>query len=102
MPDGQSNCDLCTITCDGCLGMNYTQAYDADSTGYDSPVYTRPHRDAQIVQSMQDWMLISPNSTMRKSIFDIYLDKNKARLNMKRWKKREMKILRERREQGLI
>ena len=112
VPDGQSNCDLCTETCDGCLGMNYTQAYDADSNGYDSPVYTRPHRDAQIVQAMQDWMLISSNSTYdydkvrvingNKLNLNIFVDENEAQTGIQRWQEREREILTQRRNLGLI
>ncbi|ETO32086.1 hypothetical protein RFI_05030, partial [Reticulomyxa filosa] len=45
-------------------------AYDANSTGYDSPVYTRPHRDSQIIDAMRSWMQI--DSSKINNIYDIY------------------------------
>eukprot|EP00927_Polykrikos_kofoidii_P070125 TRINITY_DN659_c0_g1_i7.p1 TRINITY_DN659_c0_g1~~TRINITY_DN659_c0_g1_i7.p1 ORF type:complete len:699 (+),score=104.29 TRINITY_DN659_c0_g1_i7:71-2167(+) len=58
IPDGKSDCSLCTINCDGCQGMAYEQAYDSSSTGYDKGdgKYTRPHRDQAIVNAMRGWM----------------------------------------------
>lgn len=56
IPDGKSDCDLCTINCEGCKGMKYAPAFDDSSTGYDQVDYTRPHRDSAIIKSMQAWM----------------------------------------------
>jgi alpha-amylase len=58
IPDGLSDCSKCTITCQGCLGVPYMPAFSATSTGYDSPGYTRVHRDAAIIKAMQSWMHI--------------------------------------------
>ena len=57
IPDGLSDCTLCTTNCKGCQGTKYIKAYDADSKGYDK-TYTRVHRDAAIVSAMQKWMKI--------------------------------------------
>ncbi len=65
--DGKSNCDLCQIsctTCDPATSLNYTKAYRAGSTGYDGGFvgghYTRPHRDAEIVNAMRSWVHLPP------------------------------------------
>lgn len=58
IPDGLSDCSRCTITCQGCMTTPFMPAYDASSTGYDKPGYTRCHRDAQIISSMRSWMHI--------------------------------------------
>jgi len=55
IPDGKSDCSLCKINCDGCKTTPLTPAYDGNSTGYDA-VYTRVHRDAEIVSSMRKWV----------------------------------------------
>jgi len=55
MPDGKSDCKDCTVTCEGCVGMEYVPAHDDSSTGYDS-VYTRVHRDQTIIAAMNAWM----------------------------------------------
>jgi alpha-amylase len=58
MPDGKSDCSLCTINCDSCKTMTYEKAFDATSKGYDSGKgkYTRVHRDQAIVNAMRSWM----------------------------------------------
>jgi alpha-amylase len=58
IPDGLSDCKLCKTQCDGCKGVTYAAAFDADSTGYDGPAspYTRPHRDKDIITAMQQWL----------------------------------------------
>ena len=68
-PDGLSDCTKCTgDQCDGCTkSMAYSKAYDADSCGYDTGdggnwkegVYTRVHRDQDIINSMRAWMGLS-------------------------------------------
>merc|ERR1711988_647254 len=58
MPDGKSDCSLCTTNCDSCKTMQYEKAFDATSQGYDSGEgkYTRVHRDNAIVNAMRSWM----------------------------------------------
>ena len=56
IPDGKSDCAVCTTNCVGCLSVNYTAAFDASSTGYDTESYTRVHRDPDIVAAMRKWM----------------------------------------------
>jgi len=57
IPDGLSDCSLCTITCDGCQTTPKAAAFNPDSCGYDTVgYYTRPHRDAAIVAAMRKWM----------------------------------------------
>ena len=59
IPDGLSDCSLCTVTCEGCKTTPHMTAYDASSAGYNSPGYTRVHRDPAIVATMQKWMHIA-------------------------------------------
>lgn len=58
IPDGKSDCALCTTNCQGCKGMALKQAFDAGSVGYDtgSGNYTRVHRDSAIVNAMRSWI----------------------------------------------
>merc|ERR1711978_814749 len=58
IPDGKSDCALCTINCGSCQGMPRKQAHDPTSKGYDKGdgEYTRAHRDAGIVAAMRTWM----------------------------------------------
>eukprot|EP00604_Paraphysomonas_vestita_P002409 CAMPEP_0174819370 /NCGR_PEP_ID=MMETSP1107-20130205/2556_1 /TAXON_ID=36770 /ORGANISM="Paraphysomonas vestita, Strain GFlagA" /LENGTH=368 /DNA_ID=CAMNT_0016032727 /DNA_START=768 /DNA_END=1874 /DNA_ORIENTATION=+ len=60
VPDGFSDCSLCVSQCSGCKTTTYYSAYDANSCGYDSISYTRPHRDLDIVNAMRSWMHLSP------------------------------------------
>lgn len=65
IPDGKSDCAKCVgAQCNSCnKSMAFSQAYKADSCGYDcganggwvEGVYTRVHRDAQIIQAMRAW-----------------------------------------------
>jgi alpha-amylase len=55
IPDGLSDCSLCTTNCDACVSTEKWGAFDDSSTGYDDE-YTRPHRDADVVAAMQSWM----------------------------------------------
>lgn len=65
-PDGYSDCAKCTTdTCkENCHhSMPYSKAYDPSSTGYDCDkggwkegVYTRVHRDQQIIDAMRRWL----------------------------------------------
>jgi hypothetical protein len=61
IPDGLSDCSLCTASCDGCKGIPYKKAFDAKSTGYDKGdgEYTRVHRDRSIVNAMRAWVGLS-------------------------------------------
>lgn len=58
MPDGKSDCSLCTINCGSCKTMPYEKAFDPTSKGYDTGKgkYTRVHRDPAIVNAMRSWM----------------------------------------------
>ena len=56
IPDGKSDCSLCTTNCDSCQSVPKTQAYDESSKGYDTTGYTRVHRDSSIIQAMRKWM----------------------------------------------
>lgn len=57
IPDGLSDCGLCTTECEYCVGAAKWDAFDGSSTGYDD-TYTRPHRDADVVAAMRSWMQI--------------------------------------------
>ncbi|KAL0234532.1 hypothetical protein PCE1_001568 [Barthelona sp. PCE] len=63
VPDGYSDCKMCTGTaqdCKECVGVPYFPAYKADSCGYDAgDGYTRVHRDIQIINAMRQWMGLS-------------------------------------------
>lgn len=58
IPDGKSDCALCTVNCKGCKGMPFQKAFDDKSTGYDKGEgsYTRVHRDGAIVTAMRSWI----------------------------------------------
>ena len=71
-PDGLSDCTKCTGThCQDCSkSMKYSKAFDDSSCGYDvmkngswqEGVFTRVHRDYEIIQAMRSWQgLSSPN-----------------------------------------
>ncbi|PRP89569.1 hypothetical protein PROFUN_00833 [Planoprotostelium fungivorum] len=60
MPDGLSDCSLCGQTCEGCRSVRFSAAYDDASKGYDSEVYTRVHRDADIINAMRAWVKLPP------------------------------------------
>jgi len=62
VPDALSDCSLCTKGCDGCKTTTYSAAYDPTSCGYDTPVYTRTHRDLTVVNAMRGWMGLAPTS----------------------------------------
>eukprot|EP01100_Stratorugosa_tubuloviscum_P003102 TRINITY_DN1732_c1_g1_i1.p1 TRINITY_DN1732_c1_g1~~TRINITY_DN1732_c1_g1_i1.p1 ORF type:complete len:881 (-),score=384.24 TRINITY_DN1732_c1_g1_i1:102-2744(-) len=59
IPDGKSDCKLCTQTCGSCVSTSYSKAFDNNSCGYDSNNYTRVHRDKSIIMSMRQWMHLS-------------------------------------------
>lgn len=69
-PDGKSDCskcesEQCKNTCT--KSMPYSEAYDPNSKGYDcgdstnwiGGVYTRVHRDLNIINAMRNWMGLS-------------------------------------------
>jgi len=68
-PDGQSDCDNCKgDQCNSCSkSMKYSKAFDDSSCGYDTGdsgnwkegVFTRVHRDQDIINSMRGWMGLS-------------------------------------------
>jgi alpha-amylase len=58
IPDGKSNCALCTVNCAGCESVPYIKAHDDTSQGYDTTGYTRVHRDGAIIAAMRKWMHI--------------------------------------------
>jgi len=64
IPDGKSDCSLCTTTCQGCQTVTYVPAFDPNSCGYDTPQYnqyTRVHRDKAIIMAMRAWMQLPTN-----------------------------------------
>eukprot|EP00122_Pirum_gemmata_P005388 Pgem_evm1s4907 len=58
IPDGLSDCSLCTVDCNTCRGVKYQKAHDSNSKGYDKAGYTRVHRDQGIINAMRKWMEI--------------------------------------------
>jgi len=62
IPDGLSDCSLCTSNCERCKGMPYVPAHDPSSIGYDKGKgqYTRVHRDRDIVNAMRGWIDLAP------------------------------------------
>jgi alpha-amylase len=59
VPDGLSDCALCTTTCNGCQSVPKMEAFSSSSTGYDKPGYTRVHRDQSIIAAMRKWVHLS-------------------------------------------
>jgi len=60
VPDGLSDCSKCGLHCENCHSTLKTQAYNSTSSGYDSGVFTRAHRDKQVINAMRSWMKLSP------------------------------------------
>eukprot|EP00823_Brevimastigomonas_motovehiculus_P006138 TRINITY_DN4910_c0_g1_i1.p1 TRINITY_DN4910_c0_g1~~TRINITY_DN4910_c0_g1_i1.p1 ORF type:complete len:625 (+),score=121.29 TRINITY_DN4910_c0_g1_i1:72-1946(+) len=64
IPDGWSDCRLCTTMCNGCVSTPFQQAYNNSSTGYDGLSqhfgYTRAHRDRTVINAMRSWMKLNP------------------------------------------
>lgn len=64
LPDGNSNCDVCRVTCDSCdpaRSMNFTAAYRHNATAYDTAGrFTRTHRYLGTINAMRSWMQLSP------------------------------------------
>jgi alpha-amylase len=75
-PDGRSDCDTCKGDhCQDCSkSMKYSKAYDADACGYTCEVdgqwmegvYTRVHRDADIINAMRQWQGLSQANSMEE------------------------------------
>ncbi|CAI2361994.1 unnamed protein product [Moneuplotes crassus] len=73
-PDGLSDCDRCKgDQCDSCSkSMKFSKAYDADACGYtcevdgqwQEGVFTRVHRDADIINAMRQWQGLSQANSM--------------------------------------
>jgi alpha-amylase len=63
IPDGKSDCSLCTVTCEGCKSMPYKPAFDPSACGYSQDGYTRVHRDKAIVLAMRKWMELSTDKS---------------------------------------
>jgi len=64
IPDGFSDCSLCTTTCNGCQTVTYQKAQDPNSCGYDAPQfnqYTRTHRDKAVIMAMRAWVHLPTN-----------------------------------------
>ena len=59
IPDGKSDCKLCTVNCAQCRSVPFHSAFDPNSTGYDDVSYTRVHRDASIIGAMRKWMQLN-------------------------------------------
>lgn len=62
IPDGLSDCSLCTVTCQGCKSVPFMPAYDSNSCGYSGDGYTRVHRDVKIINAMRKWVKLGPIS----------------------------------------
>lgn len=63
IPDGKSNCDVCTVTCSTCdaaQSLNFTAGYQQGASGYTGNMvggqYTRVHRDLGVINAMRGWM----------------------------------------------
>jgi len=82
IPDGKSDCAACVgAQCNSCSkSMKFSKAFDPNSCGYDCQkggswqegVYTRVHRDAQIIKAMRQWQGLSAAN----SITDLGLPAN--------------------------
>lgn len=69
IPDGKSDCEACIgEQCSSCnKSMAYSKAFDPNSCGYDCEVngewkegvYTRVHRDMDIINAMRAWQGLS-------------------------------------------
>lgn len=55
IPDGQSDCSQCKITCNGCKGRAKIQAYQENAQPYSGTGYTYVHRDPAIIAAMRAW-----------------------------------------------
>ncbi len=62
LPDGFSDCSLCTTTCASCKSVPYMPAYEAGACAYKGKGYTRVHRDLSIINAMRKWVKLGPVS----------------------------------------
>ncbi|CAF1599094.1 unnamed protein product, partial [Didymodactylos carnosus] len=61
IPDGKSNCKLCTTSCDTCReSISFKPAYVANACAYEGNGYTRTHRDIPVINAMRGWMGLPP------------------------------------------
>ena len=58
IPDGLSDCEKCTTTCQYCKTMPKAKAFVEDAQSYGTQDYTRVHRDSEIIKAMSEWMLL--------------------------------------------
>ena len=69
VPDGKSNCDVCSIDCSTCnpaQSMNFTAAYRQGASAYDTQGrFTRTHRFLGTINAMRWWMHL-PNMTQEE------------------------------------
>ncbi|EAX85812.1 Alpha amylase, catalytic domain containing protein [Trichomonas vaginalis G3] len=57
IPDGESDCKKCTLSCESCHTREYIKAYNPSATSYPGGKgYTYVHRDSEIIQEMNNWM----------------------------------------------
>ncbi|OHS98907.1 Alpha amylase, catalytic domain containing protein [Tritrichomonas foetus] len=56
IPDGLSDCSLCTKDCNSCKSRSFTPAYVENAQAYSGSGYTYVHRDQQIINAMRSWM----------------------------------------------
>ena len=63
IPDGFSDCSLCTVKCDTCKNsVPYKPAYEEGTCAYKGNGYTRVHRDVKIINAMRMWIGLGPIS----------------------------------------
>ncbi len=61
VPDGWSDCSLCTTTCNSCKeSAPYSPAYEPGACAYKGNSYTRVHRDIAIINAMRSWVQLPP------------------------------------------
>ncbi|RNA38528.1 Alpha catalytic domain containing [Brachionus plicatilis] len=63
LPDGWSDCSLCTVTCSSCKeSVPKIPAFVPGECGYAGNGYTKVHRDIRIVNAMRKWIGLGPVS----------------------------------------
>ena len=63
IPDGFSDCSLCTVTCASCKpSVPYMPAFVQGECAYKGNGYTRVHRDVKIINAMRKWVKLGPVS----------------------------------------
>lgn len=61
VPDGKSNCSLCTVSCNTCTeSWPYKKAHDPNACSYAGTDYTRTHRDVAVINAMRAWINLPP------------------------------------------